>query len=155
MDLILSRALKAAIACSIALAPVAAHGEPPDAAAGVMAALREAEAGQDLRSRDYVLGRKLSADGEARHAFNVNKGETYLVLGACNEACEDIDIVAEDAAGNVVGYDEAYGADPFVVFLAQRTGRISVILSMKECGEDACEYGLGFYSLADRKPAPE
>jgi hypothetical protein len=83
----------------------------------------------------------------------VKKGETYLTIGVCEEACEDIDIIVKDAAGNVLSNDETFGADPFVVFAPQKSGRVSVILAMNECGEDACEYGLGFYTLTKHKEA--
>jgi hypothetical protein len=130
----------------------AAAQEPPGSAtAAIRQALADDEAGQDIGSRRYVLGVKLAGDGEASHGFDVEKGETYLVIGACDEACGDIDVVVEDGAGNVLGNDETDGADPFVVFSPTKSGRVSVIVGMKECGEDVCEYGFGFYSLVQRE----
>jgi hypothetical protein len=144
--------LGAVIACLAPALPMTAIAGPPGAA-GIMVALKETEAGQNVQSRDYVMGRGLGIDGEASHGFDVEKGKTYLVLGACDHACGDIEVVVEDAAGHVLGNDEA--DEPFVVFAPEKVGRVSVILTMNDCGEDACSYGLGFYALATGKTAPE
>jgi hypothetical protein len=130
-----------------------AQQPPGGASAEIKLALAEEEAGQDIAARRYVLGESLATDVEVRHAFDVERGETYLAIGVCNDSCGDIDIVIEDGSGNVLGNDEAHGAEPFVVFSPQDPGRVSVILVMKECGEDACEYGLGFYELTERGEA--
>lgn len=134
------------------VATSAAQQSSGEASAEIRQALEEGEAGQDIAFRRYVLGARLTPDSKASHVFDAEKGETYLAIGACDEeTCGDIDLVVKDAAGNVLSNDEVYGADPFVVFAPRKSGRVSVILAMKECDEDACEYGLGFYTLAERQ----
>ncbi len=116
-------------------------------AAGIERALREGEQGYDIAERRYVLGEKLAEGGEKRHAFVLKAGATYVGLALCEEACGDVDLVVEDEAGNVVDNDEADGAEPSLLFRAKKAGRVEVVVNMKECGEDACEYGLGFHTL--------
>lgn len=148
------RFLECATVMALVAFPAQAQQSPAQVSAEIKQALAEQEFGQDISVRHYVLGQKLAADGEGRHSFDVRKSATYLAVGVCDDVCQDIDIVVSDAAGNVLGNDETSGADPFVVFSPQKSGRVSVVLTMKECSEDLCEYGLGFYSLADRKETP-
>ena len=149
------RVLRHAIVFAFVAFPVTASVAQQSSSAGsaqIKRALKEGEAGQDIAARHYVLGAKLAADRKASHAFDAEAGKTHLVMGACDEeACGDIDLVVKDAGGNVLSYDEAHGADPFVVFASEKADRVSVILAMKECDEDACEYGLGIYALTDRR----
>jgi hypothetical protein len=111
--------------------------------------LREGEQDYDVASRRFVLGQSLAEDKEARHSFSVERGRTYFGLALCAEACGGVDLVAEDEAGNVIDNDEAGRTDPTLLFRAEKTGRVVVVVSMKECSEDACEYGLGFHTLRE------
>lgn len=111
--------------------------------------LREAEQDYDVASRRFVLGQSLAEDREARHSFSVERGRTYFGLALCEEACGGIDLVVEDKAGNVIDDDEADRTDPTLLFRAEKTGRVTVVVSMKDCGDDACEYGLGFHTLRE------
>jgi hypothetical protein len=115
-------------------------------------ALREGEQAYDIAERRYVLGERLAEDRDARHTFNPKAGTTYLGIALCEEACSDIDLLVEDATGNVLDNDETDGAEPMLLFRAERTGPIRVVISMRECGEDACEHGLGFHTLRGKKP---
>lgn len=109
--------------------------------------LREAEQDYDVASRRFVLGQSLAEDKEARHSFPIERGRIYFGLALCEEACDGIDLVVEDEAGNVIDNDEADRTDPTLLFRAAKTGRVTVVVSMKDCGDDACEYGLGFHTL--------
>ncbi|HEX5007267.1 MAG TPA: hypothetical protein VFV70_09155 [Hyphomonadaceae bacterium] len=135
------------------LAPAAARYAAAQAAivshrtADIEYRLREAEREYDVDARRYVLGQSLTEDEEARHAFPVERGRTYFGLALCEETCGGIDLVVEDETGNVIDNDETARADPTLLFRADQTGRVTVVVSMRSCGEDACEYGLGFHTL--------
>jgi hypothetical protein len=109
--------------------------------------LREEEQGYDIGGRRFVIGQDLAEGRKARHTFPVERGKSYFALALCDDACGDIDLVVRDTAGNVLDNDEANGADPVLLFRAEATGSVEVVVSMKACDEDACEYGLGFHTL--------
>jgi hypothetical protein len=109
--------------------------------------LRESEQGYDIAGWRLVIGQTLAEDGKAHHTFPVQRGRTYFSLALCDDACGDIDLIVKDAAGNVLDNDEAKGADPGLLFRADVAGAVEVVVSMKACDEDACEYGLGFHTL--------
>jgi hypothetical protein len=117
------------------------------AGADIEQRLREDEQGYDIAGRRFVIGETLAEDRKARHTFHVERGKTYLGQALCDDACGDIDLIVRDTAGNVLDNDEAKGADPVLLFRAEATGSVEVVVSMKACEEDACEYGLGFHTL--------
>jgi hypothetical protein len=109
--------------------------------------LREDEQGYDIAGRRFVIGQKLAEDRKARHAFPVARGKSYFGLALCDDACGDIDLIVRDTAGNILDNDEASGADPVLLFRAEATGSVEIVVSMKACDEETCEYGLGFHTL--------
>lgn len=115
--------------------------------AGIEHRLREDEQGYDIAGRRFVIGQKLAEGAKGRHTFPVERGKSYFGLALCEDACGDIDLIVRDTAGNVLDNDEANSADPVLLFRAEATGSVEVVVSMKACDEDACEYGLGFHTL--------
>jgi len=109
--------------------------------------LREDEQGYDIAQRRTLLGLSLAEGKKSHHSFTVESGRTYFGQALCEDACGDIDLIARDAAGNVLDNDEAKGADPILLFRVEATGSVEIVVSMKACEEDACEYGVGLHTL--------
>jgi hypothetical protein len=134
------------VVCGVGSASAQAPLVSP-ASADIEQRLREGEQGYEVTARRFVIGETLGENRKARHSFPVERGKTYFGLALCDDACGDIDLIVRDAAGNVLDNDEAKGADPVLFFRVEKAGSVEVVVSMKACDEDACEYGLGFHTL--------
>lgn len=93
-----------------------------------------------------LLGRALELEGEARQTFDVIAGRTYVATAACDDDC-DLELAAETDAGDILDHDEDSRATPLLHFRADRTGRIAIVVTMADCDDAACDYGLGFFAL--------
>ena len=102
----------------------------------------ETEFGMSAASR--ATGR-LSAGGSTTGTFNVASGANYIVIGACDEGCSDIDMVVRDSSGNEVGSDYEDDDAPMVVIPAGSGGRYTFEIQMVTCSSN-CNFGVRSYN---------
>lgn len=98
----------------------------------------------DYRLENYIIGR-LDDSATDSWSFQLSAGTTYMVIGACDEDCSDLDIAVRDEAGDVVAQDNLDDDAPVVTFTPSRSGRFSIRTSMYECNASYCYFGFGLF----------
>jgi hypothetical protein len=81
-----------------------------------------------------------------RWTFRFDQGSEYGITGACDEDCSDLDIVVEDANGNVMASDEADDDFPVVFFTPRSGGNYTVNVKMYSCSQQPCYFGFGVFN---------
>ena len=99
---------------------------------------------EDFYLKNYIIG-ALNSGSTDSWTFSLDGGTGYAITGACDEDCTDLDIVVEDANGNVVARDEADDDYPIVEFTANRSGSYTVNVKMYTCTEEPCYFGFGIF----------
>ena len=144
------RAMKLAIpllaACAL-LGATASRTEAQSYAQQVWAQLQsafEAVSEDDYALHYYIIG---ALDGSATDSwsFNLTKGTQYLVIGACDTDCSDIDITVKDADGDVVGSDTTDDDVPVVRFTATSNSTYTIDTKMYTCTSNPCFFGFGIF----------
>lgn len=105
----------------------------------------ESEFGISPASR--MTGR-LSEGASSTGTINVAAGSTYLVIGACDEGCSDLDLTVRDSSGNEVGSDFEPDDAPMVVIPAGSGGRYTFEVSMATCSSN-CNWGVRSYDAGE------
>jgi len=93
----------------------------------------------------------LPNDTGAEHIFNAVSGHTYVVIGACDEGCSNLDLGVWAGGNTDMGMDLEPDDNPVVVFQATETGVHKVTVAMSVCGS-RCNYGVKVY---DEGPQPQ
>jgi hypothetical protein len=94
-----------------------------------------------------IVGKSLALQDETRHSFDVEAGKTYVVAGACDEDCGELSLAAEDPDGNVIDASDKGADAPTLIFKPGKSGKVSILVTMEDCGENACDYGLGLFAV--------
>ena len=128
---------------TLALAPTAAQAQDPTGAAMVEYLFEQVEAEFGFSSTASQVGRQ-SAGNVRTVTFNLNAGGTYVLIGACDENCSDLDMIVRDSSGNEVGRDEEPDDVPMVIVDGARGGRYTVDVGMVTC-QGSCNWGVRAY----------
>ncbi len=139
-----SIALAAAIALTGGGLAVAQNGPTGAALVDALFANLEKETLAGLRTVSTARG-VLSNQNTADHYFNVVAGPSYVVIGACDENCSDVDLGVYNGSGAVVGTDVEDDDAPVVAFEATETGRHQFTVLMSTCTGN-CNYGVRVYT---------
>lgn len=94
--------------------------------------------------QNYVIGHI----GEGRTdswTFGMAGESSFVIAGACDTDCSDLDIVVKDAAGNVVGKDDTDDDVPIVHFSTKGGGKYTIEVKMYDCSESTCYFGFGVF----------
>jgi hypothetical protein len=92
--------------------------------------------------RNYVVG-KMGDDASDSWTFDFNSSVDYVIVGACDVDCSDLDISVIDMYGNVLVEDAASDDHPIVNFEPSGSGRYTVKVAMYSCSADPCYFGFG------------
>lgn len=84
----------------------------------------------------------LDDDGKSSHNMTVVAGVEYVLFGACDNDCTDVDLIVYDAGGRVVKRDILADDKPVVQFSAARSGTYRIEVVMAVCSTEPCRYGL-------------
>ncbi len=98
----------------------------------------------DYKLKNYILGRLDDSETDS-WSFFLSAGTQYMVIGACDEDCTDIDIVVKDEDGDVVAQDFADDDVPIVRFTPSASGRFTIETSMYDCTAYYCYFGFGIF----------
>lgn len=77
--------------------------------------------------------------------INLRAGNSYALVGVCDEDCRDIDMRLYDENGNLVASDTATDDTPVVRVTPRWSGRFRVKVSMPSCSASSCYYGVGVF----------
>jgi len=95
-------------------------------------------------SRNYIIGR-LKGDESERWNVTLHGGNTYVITGACDADCKDIDLQLLDANGKVLVEDVSSDDIPMMSYAIRTTGVYSIRATMYQCKDTLCYYGLGIF----------
>jgi len=84
----------------------------------------------------------LNDDGTTTHEMTVVGGVQYVLFGACDNDCRDVDLKIYDAAGNLQMQDVAVDDTPVLTFTANSSGKYRVVVVMATCNRNPCYYGV-------------
>ena len=72
-------------------------------------------------------------------------GREYVILGACDDDCGDLDLRLYDASGTEIDEDVEIDAVPFVTASGSQGASFTVEVLMVECSSEPCFWGLGVF----------
>ncbi len=95
----------------------------------------------DLRDLDLI------DDGDYKTiTYTLTGGETYKIVGACDNQCSDLDLELRDNNDNLIERDSASDDIPIVSVTPRRDGKFTLKVSMRDCSSSAgCVYGVDVY----------
>lgn len=99
----------------------------------------------DFELEKYVIG-KLDQGKRDSWTFTLERGVEYLIIGACDNDCSDLDMTVVDQQDAVIVKDEEVDATPTARFRVNRTGEFTVDLDMFKCRDNPCFFGFGLFS---------
>ncbi|HRE45072.1 MAG TPA: hypothetical protein PKY87_14025 [Terricaulis sp.] len=80
----------------------------------------------------------LQPQTEHRWQFQLRAGQAYAVLGACDDDCNDVDLVVEGPDSRALGADVENDDYPIVGFTPQADGVYSVRIVLQTCTVAPC-----------------
>ena len=92
----------------------------------------------------YIIG-SLNGSATDSWTFSLAGGTQYMVIGACDTDCSDIDITVKSSAGEVVASDTADDDVPIVRFTPKGDDRFTIETKMYACTENPCYFGFGIF----------
>lgn len=80
----------------------------------------------------------LQPQAEHRWQFQLRGGQAYAVLGACDDDCNDVDLIVEGPDSRALGADVENDDYPIVGFTPQTDGLYSVRIVLQTCTVAPC-----------------
>lgn len=77
----------------------------------------------------------------------LDRGQTYWIVGVCDEDCSDFDLEVKDTNATVVGSDVLDDDAPIVVLENVRGGAYQVQSVMADCSANPCLTGVRVYRV--------
>jgi len=84
----------------------------------------------------------LDDDAEGSHDMTVSGGTQYVLFGACDNDCTDLDLLIYDGDGDLVRRDVATDDRPVLIFTPRNSGKYRIEVVMATCSDEPCRYGL-------------
>lgn len=84
----------------------------------------------------------LNDDAQATHEMTVVGGNQYVLFGACDNDCSDVDLKIYDVSGSLQMQDVAVDDTPVLTFTANSSGKYRVVVAMATCRTNPCYYGV-------------
>ena len=81
---------------------------------------------------------------EVAVSSSIVEGRDYRFVGACDEACRDMDLVLQ-VNGDEVDEDYLLDSEPVVEFVAGASDILVLGVSMPDCQVSSCEYAIGVF----------
>jgi hypothetical protein len=84
----------------------------------------------------------LDDDEKSSHDMTVVSGVDYVLFGACDNDCTDVDLIVYDQNNRMVKRDILADDKPVVMFTAERSAKYRIEVVMAVCSTEPCRYGL-------------
>ena len=84
----------------------------------------------------------LDDDAEGSHDMTVIGGRDYVLFGACDNDCTDLDLLIYDGDGDLVRRDVEADDRPVLIFTPRKSGKYRIKVVMAVCSDEPCRYGL-------------
>lgn len=73
--------------------------------------------------------------------LELEAGREYLISGACDEDCDDLDLVLRAEEGDVLVQDDEVDDVPIITFTPAASGRYLLGVGMIDCETELCYFG--------------
>ncbi|MFQ5529939.1 MAG: hypothetical protein ACE5FP_06260 [Gemmatimonadota bacterium] len=93
--------------------------------------------------RNYVIGR-LDPSASDTWTFPLRAGKEYVIVGACDEDCTDVDVTVTQGSAQVAS-DVTTDDHPVVGFTAGKGGVHEIVIKMYSCDASFCYFGFGLF----------
>ncbi len=87
----------------------------------------------------------LYSSGDETFQVEMRTGNSYAMLGACDDDCGDMDLFLMDRGGNKLDSDTAVDSFPMLNFTPSASGTYTVRVEMFECSTKPCFFSVGVY----------
>ena len=107
----------------------------------------------DFVNRHFILG-KLRAGAYEEWTVELERGRRYLLTGACDQDCSDVDLALIDRDGRLVSEDVLEDDQPVLDIMADGwrvdSGSYTLRMTMYRCEVEPCYYGIGVFEQVGR-----
>lgn len=114
----------------------------------VLGQLAEAEAillsEKITRSHEPVLG-ELNDGQSGIVSIKVEPGVSYLIAGACDQDCDDLDLYLYGTEKKLLTQDDEDGDFPMVVYDGGQADEVTLRVKMYSCQLEPCSFGVGVF----------
>lgn len=83
----------------------------------------------------------LAAGASEGTEIRMEAGREYMLVGACDNDCSDMDLEIYDPAGHEIDSDLEYDDVPVVMVTPERTASYRLVIGMAGCSREPCYYG--------------
>lgn len=87
----------------------------------------------------------LGNGGQHDITLNLSAGTRYIMVGACDEYCEDLDLGLYDHNGNLISSDTKTNDIPIIVAIPRWNAQFVLRVRMASCLIAPCRYGIGVF----------
>lgn len=130
--------IKLAVAAACTLAPAAAVAQS-DIIATLLDKATEIYGGKGYSPTGWEHKGTLAQGESTTLRLPLSGGKTYQIVGVCDSACENMDILLTDSNGKQVDKDEL--EDDFPIVGAAASGNFSATITMAKC-KGSCSYAV-------------
>jgi hypothetical protein len=93
---------------------------------------------------NYIIG-KLARSAKDTWSFSLDSGREYVIVGACDNDCSDLDLRVKDSNGRLIVDDTGVDDRPVTRFRVTSSGRFTVEVEMYACTDAPCFFGFGLF----------
>jgi hypothetical protein len=141
------RLLTGSLIAAALLVTSATQGEAQSYAQQVWSQLQKAHdavGASDFVLQNYIIGH-LGEGNTDTWSFPMRANTEYIITGACDTDCSDLDITIKDASGKVVEKDTTTDDVPVVRFTPGSNAKYTVEVKMYSCSSAPCYFGFGVF----------
>jgi hypothetical protein len=96
------------------------------------------------RSHNFTIDKMDEGENEY-FTVTLDRGRAYMIAGACDQDCSDVDLKIFDENWNEIDADRRTDDLPVVAVTPSWTGRFNIKVTMYECSSEPCYYGVGIF----------
>lgn len=98
----------------------------------------------DFRLEYFVIG-YLPDDDSDFWTFHFSRGSEYVITGACDQDCTDIDLIIRNEDGDELDRDTQVDDQPVLRFRPPYSGQFEIEVRMYACNVNPCYFGFGLF----------
>ena len=99
---------------------------------------------QDYALQNYVIGH-ISEGVTDSWTLTLDEGSEYVIAGACDADCSDLDIIVRNAKGTEIAKDDTEDDVPVATFTTGADGGYTIQARMYACAASTCYFGFGVF----------
>jgi hypothetical protein len=88
----------------------------------------------------------LDDGAEERLGVELKGGNTYMIVGVCDEDCDDLDLFLTSANGDLIDSDIEPDDVPMLTATVRRDGTYFLRVKMHSCSIEPCGYGIAVFA---------